>query len=103
MYGILCIKMHVSSTFYNLDAAKDCLRETGGLQFILSLVKSSTVAEIKEPGLYTLGCAIERNGKYFEFWCTSQKSNWRNINYKFEYDTIFQHFNFKGRSKSMVL
>ena len=42
---------------------KDILRERDGLKFIANLLTSGTDMSVKEAAMFSLGCAVESNGK----------------------------------------
>ena len=43
--------------------AKDMLRDDGGLQFVFKLLTETSDVEVQEAAMYTLGCAVENNGR----------------------------------------
>ena len=39
------------------------LRDDGGLQFVFKLLTETSDVEVQEAAMYTLGCAVENNGR----------------------------------------
>ena len=52
---------HTASFF--AENVKDILRERNGLRFISNLLTSGTDMSVKEAAMFSLGCAVESNGK----------------------------------------
>ncbi|XP_064614582.1 uncharacterized protein LOC135478241 [Liolophura sinensis] len=51
----------ISSICSSNSTIKEYFHECGGLQYILDLLSSTTLEQIKESALYCLGCCVERN------------------------------------------
>ena len=44
------------------DAVKEYIRRCSGLKLILRLVTSSELSDVHVAAVYSLGCAVEKNG-----------------------------------------
>ena len=42
--------------------AQELMRTGRGLQFILDIVLTTKTKEVRDVGIYTLGCAVDKNG-----------------------------------------
>lgn len=46
-----------------VGTVKEYFDECGGLQYILDLLSSTTLTQVREAAVYCLGCCVERDGK----------------------------------------
>ncbi|XP_033730503.1 telomere repeats-binding bouquet formation protein 1-like [Pecten maximus] len=51
----------LASIFSNYEGAKDHFRSIGGLNYVFTIITSTTNSEVQESAFYCLGCCIENN------------------------------------------
>lgn len=51
-------------TIFVIGKARDMFRSSGGLSYMCNLLFSTSSSSIKQAAMYTLGCAVEKNGNF---------------------------------------
>ena len=60
---IILTEVKFAIIFY-IGHARDLFRTTGGLSYVRDVLYSTSDSRMKQASMYTLGCAIEKNGMF---------------------------------------